>query len=370
MNLNAEKTENDLMDLYELTKLLPKDIDGGIIESAAARQYFTGFASDSGYLIVSKNGNVFLTDSRYIEAAQNQIDCCDVVLMTDAKVQIPKYLKKFNCSSVAIEANHVTVSGLREYSKMFKPDEIKAVFDSRFDKYIRYLRCTKKAEEIKYIKAAQAIAQAAYDNAVRYIKPGMTEKEVALALDFHMLRNGAEKVSFDTIVVSGKNSSLPHGVPSDKRIEFGDFVTMDFGAVVNGYHSDMTRTVAIGEASDEMAEIYSVVLEAQMAAIEKAAQGVMSKDLDAAARKVISDAGYGQFFGHSTGHGVGVEVHEDPHVTPRSEYVLRAGNIITVEPGIYIPDKFGVRIEDMLLITADGCENLTSTPKELMVINN
>lgn len=358
------------MELYELTRMLPKDIDGGIIESAAARQYFTGFSSDSGYLIVSKNGNVFLADSRYIEAAQAQVDCCDVVLLTDAKEQIPKYLKKFNCSSIAIEANHVTVSGLRDYSKMFKPEDFKAVFDSRFDKYIRYLRCAKKEEEIRNVKAAQAIAQAAYDNAVRYIKPGMTEKEVALALDFHMLRNGAEKVSFDTIVVSGKNSSLPHGTPSDKRIEFGDFVTMDFGAVVNGYHSDMTRTVAVGEASDEMVEVYSIVLDAQAAAIEKAAQGVAAKDVDAAARKVINEAGYGQFFGHSTGHGVGVEIHEDPHISPRSEYVLREGNIVTVEPGIYIPDKFGVRIEDMILITADGCENLTSTPKELTVLNN
>lgn len=358
------------MELYNLTQMLPKDIDGGIIESPAARQYFTGFTTDSGYLIVSKNGSVFLTDSRYIEAAQAQIDCCDVVLLTDAKVQIPKYLKKFNCSSIALEANHVTISGLRDYSKMFKAEDFKAVFDSRFDKYIKHLRCIKQEEEVKSIKAAQAIAQAAYDNAVKYIKPGMTEKEVALALDFHMLRNGAEKVSFDTIVVSGKNTSLPHGVPTDKKIEFGDFVTMDFGAVVNGYHSDMTRTVAIGEADDTMSEVYSIVLEAQTAAIEKAAAGVAAKDVDAAARSIIEEAGYGKNFGHSTGHGVGVEIHEEPNVSPKSEYVLREGNIITAEPGIYIPDKFGVRIEDMLLITNDGCENLTSTPKELMVLNN
>ncbi len=358
------------MELYELTQMFPKDIDGGIIESEAARRYFTGFSADSGYLIVSKNGNVFLTDSRYIEAAQAQVDCCDVVLLTDAKVQIPKYLKKFNCSSIAIEANHVTVSGLRDYGKMFKAEDFKAIFDSRFDKLIRYLRCAKNAEEVSNIKAAQAIAQAAYDHVIRYIKPGMTEKDVALALDFYMLRNGAEKVSFDTIVVSGKKTSLPHGIPTDKTIEFGDFVTMDFGAVVNGYHSDMTRTVAVGEASDEMAEIYSTALEAQTAAIKKAAAGVAAKDVDAAARSVIEEAGYGRYFGHSTGHGVGVEIHEEPHVSPKSDYVLREGNVITAEPGIYIPDKFGVRIEDMLLITADGCENLTSTPKELTVLNN
>ncbi|MBQ8027565.1 MAG: M24 family metallopeptidase, partial [Clostridia bacterium] len=164
--------------------------------------------------------------------------------------------------------------------------------------------------------------------------------------------------------------SLPHGVPTDKKIEFGDFVTMDFGAVVNGYHSDMTRTVAIGEADDTMSEVYSIVLEAQTAAIKKAAAGVAAKDVDAAARSIIEEAGYGKNFGHSTGHGVGVEIHEEPNVLPKSEYVLREGNIITAEPGIYIPDKFGVRIEDMLLITNDGCENLTSTPKELIVLNN
>ncbi len=358
------------MELYNLTQMFAKDIDGGIIESPAARQYFTGFDADSGYLIVSKNGSIFLTDSRYIEAAQAKVDCCDVVLLTDAKTQIPKYLKKFNCSSIALEADHVTVSGLREYSKMFKAEDFKAVFDSRFDKYIRHLRCIKQKEEIDSITAAQEIAQAAFDNAIKYIRPGMTEKEVALALDFYMLRNGAEKVSFETIVVSGKKSSLPHGVPTDKKIEFGDFVTMDFGAVVNGYHSDMTRTVAIGEASDTMCEVYGTVLEAQLAAIAAAAPGVAAKDVDAAARNVIEEAGFGKNFGHSTGHGVGVEIHEDPRVSPSSDYVLRSGNVITIEPGIYLPEKFGVRIEDMILITENGNENLTSTPKELMIINN
>lgn len=358
------------MELYDLINLLPKDIEGGIIESPASRRYFTGFDADCGYLIVSRNGSVFLTDSRYIEAAQAQVDCCDVVLLTDAKKQIVKYLKKFNCSSIAIETDFVTVSGLRDYSKMFKEEDFKPVFDSRFDKAIRHLRITKQAEEVANIRAAQAIAQAAYDNAVKYIQPGMTEKEVALALDFYMLRNGAEKISFDTIVVSGKKTSLPHGVPTDKKIEFGDFVTMDFGAVVNGYHSDMTRTVAIGEASDRMCEIYATVLEAQLAAIKAAGPDVAAKDVDAAARSIIEEAGYGSNFGHSTGHGVGVEIHEEPRVSSKSNYILREGNIITIEPGIYIPNQFGVRIEDMLLITADGNENLTSTPKELTVINN
>lgn len=358
------------MELHELIRLLPKDIDAGIISSPANIRYFTGFHTDSGYIIVSRNGSVFLTDSRYIEAAQATVDCCDVVLLKDYKEQIPKYLKKFNCSSVALEADHVTISGLRDFSKIFKADGFKAVFDSRLDKCLRFLRCEKKAEEVESIKAAQAIAESAYNHVIRYIKPGMTEKEVALAIDFYMLRNGAEDIAFDTIVVSGKKSSLPHGVPDNKIIEFGDFVTMDFGAVVNGYRSDMTRTVAVGEVSDMMADVYAIVLEAQTAAIKAAAAGVPATTVDYAARSIIEKSGYGNAFGHATGHGVGIEIHEEPRLSPTSNYTLRAGNIVTAEPGIYLPDQFGVRIEDMLLITQDGCENLTNAPKELTVLNN
>lgn len=358
------------MELRSLTDLFPKDIDGGIIESPANLLYCTGYPIDTGYLIATKNGSVFLTDSRYIEAAQSNIDCCDVVLLTDSKTQIPKYLKKFNCASIAVESRFVTVAHLRDYAKMSKSESFKLIYDSRLDKCLDFLRCTKNAQEVASIKAAQKIAEAAYNNAIKYIKPGMTEKEVALALDFYMLRNGAEKVSFDTIVVSGKNSSKPHGIPTDKKIQFGDFVTMDFGAVVNGYHSDMTRTVAVGEVSDAMAEVYSIVLEAQTAAINTAAAGVAAAAVDHAARSIIEEAGYGKAFGHSTGHGVGVEIHEFPTVSSKNDYVLHAGNIITCEPGIYLPDQFGVRIEDMLLITGNGNENLTNTPKELTVLNN
>lgn len=358
------------MSLEQLIKILPKDIEAGIISNPVNIKYFTGFSTDSGYLIVSRNGCVFMTDSRYIEAAQATVDCCDVVLMKDKSQLIVKYLKKFNCSGVAIEADYVTINGLKEYGKMLKPEGFNTSFDGRLDKCIRFLRCQKSAKEVNSIKAAQAIAEKAYNHVIKYIQPGMTEKEVALALDFFMLKNGAEAVSFDTIVVSGKKGSLPHGVPDGKKIEFGNFVTMDFGAVVNGYHSDMTRTVAVGEVSDTMAEVYSIVLEAQQAAIKTAAAGVAAADVDAAARNIIDAAGYGDAFGHSTGHGVGIEIHEDPQVSPRSTYTLRTGNIITCEPGIYLPDRFGVRIEDMLLITDSGCENLTATPKDLIILNN
>lgn len=358
------------MSLEQLIKILPKDIEAGIISNPVNIKYFTGFSTDSGCLIVSRNGSVFMTDSRYIEAAQAAVDCCDVVLMQDRSHTIIKYLKKFNCSGVAIEADFVTVSGLKEYGKILKPEGFNTFFDGRLDKCIRFLRCSKAEEEVNSIRAAQAIAEKAFNHVIKYIKPGMTEKEVALALDFFMLKNGAEAVSFDTIVVSGKKGSLPHGVPDGKQIRFGEFVTMDFGAVVNGYHSDMTRTVAVGEVSDMMADVYSIVLEAQEAAIATAANGVPAATVDAAARKIIDDSGYGNAFGHSTGHGVGIEIHEDPQVSPKSTYALRTGNIITAEPGIYLPDQFGVRIEDMLLITDSGNENLTNAPKDLIILNN
>lgn len=183
-----------------------------------------------------------------------------------------------------------------------------------------------------------------------------------------MLRGGAEALSFETIAVSGKNSSMPHGVPSFKKIEAGDFVTMDFGAIVGGYHSDMTRTVAVGYATDEMKNVYNTVLNAQIRCLNSLKAGLSCKEGDSIARKYIENEGYGEYFTHSTGHGVGIEIHEYPNLSPASESVLQAGNIVTVEPGIYIPCKFGVRIEDMAYITENGCRNLTTAPKELIIL--
>ena len=203
---------------------------------------------------------------------------------------------------------------------------------------------------------------------MKFIKVGITEKEIALELDFFMLRNGGEGLSFETIAVSGKNSSMPHGVPSEKKIENGDFITLDFGTVINGYHSDMTRTVAMGFASDEMKNVYDVVLKAQQNCLDNIKAGVSCKDGDEFARSIIRNAGYGQYFTHSTGHGVGVEIHEYPNLSIYSDSVLQAGNIVTVEPGIYIPEKFGVRIEDMALITEKGCTNLTKASKDLIIL--
>ena len=223
-------------------------------------------------------------------------------------------------------------------------------------------------DELETIIAAQRIAEKAFDHILGFITPDKLETEVALELEYFMLKNGADALSFDTIAVSGKNSSLPHGVPSDKKIERGDFITMDYGAVVDFYHSDMTRTVAYGEVSSKQAEVYETVLKAQIAGVEALKPGTSCRDVDAVSRNIIKAAGYGEYFGHGLGHGVGVEIHEKPTLNPNSSDTLTAGYIVTVEPGIYIPDNFGVRIEDMAYITEDGYINLTSCEKKLIVL--
>ena len=216
--------------------------------------------------------------------------------------------------------------------------------------------------------AAQRIAERALEDILREIRPGVTEKEIAARLQYLMLHYGAEDMSFDPIVVSGPNGSLPHGVPSEKEIRSGEFVTMDFGCIHQGYCSDMTRTVAVGSVTEEMRTVYETVLRAQAAGIAAAAAGVTGREVDGAARRVIEDAGYGPYFGHSFGHGVGVEIHESPNASPRNETPLPAGAVISAEPGIYLPGKLGVRIEDVIVLKDGGCTDITLAPKELIVL--
>lgn len=348
--------------LSEFINKLPKNVDGALIVSPESRRYFTGFNASDGFLFITKNGSVFLTDSRYIEAAKNKIICCEV---EEQKGKLMDYAKRFNCKVLAVEADRLTVTQLKNLRKALHGIKLTTVGT---DKIIDSFRAVKNEAEIENICKAQRIAEAAFDHILSFIKVGVTEKEVALELDHYMLSHGADGLSFETIAISGANTSKPHGVPTDKKIEHGDFVTMDYGAVVNGYHSDMTRTVAVGAASDEQKKIYKIVFEAQLAVLRVLKNGVKCSDADKAARDVITEAGYGEYFRHSTGHGVGIEIHEKPFVSPRSTAMLRSGNVVTDEPGIYIPEKFGVRIEDMALITENGCKNLTKAPKELIII--
>ncbi len=349
--------------LAKFISMLPPDIDGALIVSPINRRYFTAFESSDGILLATKHGSVFLTDSRYIEAAQSAVKCCETVELKKASEQLPELCKKFGCKALMVEADRLTVSELKAYRKMLKGIKLTAVGT---DKLIDELRMRKSETEIASVIKAQRIAEKAFEHILGFIKEGVTEREIALELDFFMLKNGAEAISFETIAISGANTSKPHGVPTDKKVCRGDFVTMDYGAVVNGYHSDMTRTVAVGEVSDEQIKVYNTVLEAQLRALAVLKEGVKCSDADAAARDFIKSKGYGDYFRHSTGHGVGLEIHEKPNLSPNSKQFLQIGNIVTVEPGIYIPGKFGVRIEDMATITKNTCENLTKSTKELV----
>ena len=338
--------------------------DAFLVVSPENRRYLTGFASSDGYLLITKKSAVFFVDSRYIEAARKQISGCEAVLLTSLKAQLGEYIEKLSVTVLYTEAEKLSVA---EFEKI-KKDVICTCVSDNVDKAVNELRRIKSDDEKKKILAAQSIAENAFDRILGFIKEGVTERDIALELDFFMLRNGAEAVSFETIAVSGSNSSMPHGVPSNKKIEKGDFITLDFGAVVDGYHSDMTRTVAYGEVSSKQAEIYETVLAAQKKSLESLKAGVSCKAADAAARDIIENAGYGSFFGHGTGHGVGIEIHEQPRLSPKSDSILLAGDIVTVEPGIYLPGEFGVRIEDMAFITETGCENLTKSPKNLIIL--
>ncbi|MDR2687176.1 MAG: aminopeptidase P family protein [Oscillospiraceae bacterium] len=339
-----------------------------LVASTVDRRRLTGFDSSDGLLFIAPRAAVFLTDSRYIEAARAEISACPVEELKDAAAQLRALCGEHRVKRLFVETEHTTLAQAarlrRDLPGVWVEDR-----DGRADKHLRALRMHKTPAEAARIRQAQGIAEKAFEYILGMIKPGMSEREIALELDYAMLRGGARAVSFETIAVAGENGSKPHGAPGDRPLRRGDLLTLDFGAVIDGYHSDMTRTVAIGEPGEEQRRIYEIVLEAQRAALEKLAPGVFCKEIDAAARGVVGAAGYGEHFRHGTGHGVGLEIHEAPSLSRKSRDVLAPGMVVTVEPGIYLPGKCGVRIEDMALITETGHENLTRAEKELIVVH-
>ncbi len=354
--MNTQKLKNFLKD---------KDF-AALIVSEENRRYFTAFPSTDGFLIVTGDKSVFLTDSRYIEAANAQCrECDEIVLFDSIKKSIEPVIEKLGIKKLAVEAGRLTLADLARFASSL---DVEFVTDNELDEAIDSIRIIKNEEEIDLVVKAQRIAEKAFEHMLGFIKIGMTEREIGLELDYFMLRNGAEALSFETIAVSGEKTSMPHGVPGERKIKAGDFITMDYGAVVGGYHSDMTRTIAVGYVTDEMRAVYETVLKAQSAGFDAMKPGVPCSEVDKAARDVIKEAGYGEYFGHGLGHGVGVEIHEEPRVSPLGKKILEPGYLITDEPGIYIPGKFGVRIEGMAFITPDGYRNLTECPKELIVI--
>ncbi len=352
--------------MVEQLKSFLKKGEAALIMSEENISYFTGFHSSNGYLIVTADKSYFLTDSRYVEAAQDNIKTVDeVLLLRSMKDDLYDLLDKLGVKKFHIESDRITVKRCNDIKSSVNQQ---LICDGKLDEAISNIRIKKSEYEKNKIITAQRIAEKAFDHILTFISTEKTEKEIALELDYFMLKNGADALSFETIAVSGKNSSKPHGVPSDKKIENGDFITLDFGAVVDFYHSDMTRTFAVGEVSSKQIEVYETVLEAQLKAIEAIKAGEICNEIDKVARDIIASKGYGQNFGHGLGHGVGVEIHEAPSLNPSSRYVLEEGNIVTVEPGIYIPSEFGVRIEDMGAVTKTGFENFTKSEKRLIVL--
>ncbi len=350
----------------KLSARLPAFADAALILSEENRLYFTEFPATDGALLVTPYGAVFYTDSRYTEAAAAKIGADYVHDSEKMYEELRAQFEEFNVNTVAIENDRITLADFEELKRKLPGIEFNPT--AALARAIEEIRLVKSDAELDKIRAAQAIAEKAFDHMLGFIKPGMTEKQVQLELDFYMLSHGAQALSFETIAVAGQKGSMPHGVPGDNVIRPGDFLTMDYGAVVDGYHSDMTRTVAVGRPTEEQIKVYNVVLEAQLAGLAALKDGVTGFDADKASRDVIEQAGYGKFFGHGTGHGVGVEIHEAPRLSPKSKATLHTGNVVTVEPGIYLPGRFGVRIEDMAVITPEGHVGLTHCEKKLIVL--
>lgn len=354
------------MTKYErLMTALPENIDAALITEDVNRRYMTGMKSSAGTVLVTREKAYLIIDFRYIEKAKKTVHDAEVIMQGKLYEQINELLAKHGAKNVAIESESVTVAQLNAMRKRLNVeiDDSEALSEA-----IDSLRIVKTQDEIDKIIKAQRIAELAFEDVLNFIKPGVTEKEVGLHLDYFMLSHGAEALSFDTIAVSGPNTSLCHGVPTDRPVQAGEFVLMDYGATYDGYHSDMTRTVCVGRPTEKMEKIYSIVLDAQLKAIAAIKEGVSGADIDKIARDVITEAGYGEAFGHSLGHGVGMNIHETPNAAPSSKHIFKQNMIVTVEPGIYLPDEFGVRIEDFVIIKENGCENMTLAKKNLICL--
>ncbi len=353
--------------MEKLMERLPDEIDCAWIASDINRRYFTGMKSSAGTLLCFRDAAYLIIDFRYIEKARRTVQGCEVILQENLYNQAKELMRRHGAHVMAVESMEMTLSA---YSQLEERLEGCVELDTSgaLSKAVYACRMRKEAQEIAHIRAAQQLAEEAFQQVLDFIRPGVTEREIQLELDFTMMRLGAEELSFSTIALTGAATSMPHGVPSSNVVQKGDFVLMDYGAVLDGYHSDMTRTVAVGQPDAEMEKVYGIVLEAQKKCLAAVRNGMTGQQLDAIARTHIAEAGYGAHFGHSLGHGVGLEIHEYPNAAPTSGATLRTGHVITVEPGIYLPGQFGVRIEDFVVVTENGCENLTHAPKELIIL--
>lgn len=341
-----------------------RGLDALLLSSPAHLRYFSGFTGSSGALIVTAKETIFLTDSRYTIQAKEEVIADHHREYAVQAEGVVAALDDCAVSKVGYEAEYLTCAALQR---------LQAVSEQRLewlglDRPMSVLRGIKDNEEIAALQRAAHLAAAAFEEIVPLLRPGIAEREIALSLEFAMRRLGGDEKSFDLIVASGERGALPHGTASDRLLCAGEFVTIDFGLRLNGYCSDETVTIALGEIAPELERVYDTVFQAQQQAILAIRPGVPLKEIDVAARNIIAEAGYGSFFGHGLGHGVGLMVHEYPTLSPRSDDIAQAGMVFTVEPGVYLPGKGGVRLEDMVVVTPDGCRKLTCISKRLRQI--
>ncbi|HHX26218.1 MAG TPA: aminopeptidase P family protein [Firmicutes bacterium] len=352
--------KNRLVALRE--RLSYAGIDGLLITRPENRRYITGFTGSAGVVVVSRDRAFFVTDFRYVEQATYQAPEFRVIehglKIVDTLREI---VEEAGITRLGFEKDVITYKQHETFSSALAGVELVPC-----EGLVETLRAVKDESEIEAIRRAEAIGDAAFSHVLDIIKPGMTEIDVALEIEWFMRKNGAEGIGFEVIVASGERGAMPHGVASSKKLAEGELVVMDFGAVYQGYRGDMTRTVSLGKASPEQRRIYDIVLRAQEAALEAIAPGKTGQEIDGLARKVIEEAGYGDNFGHGLGHGVGLAIHEEPRLSVTATEELRPGMVVTVEPGIYVPGFLGIRIEDLVVVGESGIRNLTSSPKELI----
>ena len=349
----------------DIEALLDKhEADGIIVTSLPDIRWCCGFSGSNGLFLLTANEAHFITDGRYEEQSEKEVTNATIHI---SEVSLFQFVEESQLLSgierVIVQADHMTLVKYEDLKHVF-PDKRWVSVPGLFER----LRSVKSPAEMECIRRAQSITDSVFSDLLSMIKVGMAEKEVAAELVYLHMQRGAESMSFEPIVASGPNSSLPHARPGDRMLKQGDVIVIDMGCVVDGYASDMTRTVVLGKPEPEVHRVYAVVLEAQQKALESASAQLSSRELDACARDVIDAAGFGTFFSHSLGHGVGLEIHEWPSVSWRSDVLLQTGVVVTIEPGIYLPGKFGVRIEDMVQLTDSGCDNLTASAKDLIVL--
>lgn len=346
------------------TRIEAAGVDGFLTSAPENRHYITGFTGSSGYVLQAAQETVLLTDSRYAVQATAEAQGVTVVMHAARWLEtLREQVKRLTIRRLGFEPGSITYKSFLELQ-----DALPGIELVPLDSMVEQLRMVKEASELKWIAAAATIADDAFAHIAGFIRAGVSERDVALELEVFMRRQGAAGVSFTTIVASGERSALPHGVASDRLLGRGEFVTLDFGARYHEYASDITRTVVIGPPSDHHQDVYKLVLRAQERALAEIRPGMSGEVADALARDVIEDGGYGNNFGHSLGHGLGLAVHEAPRLARKSADVLQEGMVVTVEPGVYIPGFGGVRIEDDIVLTADGCTRLTHATKELLIL--